>query len=75
MRSSLSSRERNLLEAMVSRTTVKEAAISVGIDPSYVNQVSLRVRKKRSAALELLRDLARYEKRSPLISKILAERR
>jgi len=75
MRSSLSSRERKLLDSMERWATVKEAAIDAGINPSYVNQVSLRIRKKRSAALELLRDLARYEKRSPLISKILAERR
>ena len=75
MRSELSPRERRLLDAMERRSTVKEAALDAGIEPGYANQINLRIRAKRKAALDLLRDLSSREKRSRLVAKVLMEGR
>jgi len=71
----LAKSERNLLDAMERHSTVKEAALSIRMDPGRANQVLYRLRKKIRRAEGFLGDIRRREKQSKLTAKILMERK
>ncbi len=71
----LSPKERKLLDAMEKRISVKEAALTSGLNPDYANQYTENVRKKIRSASKFMEDIRARCKRSRLVDKTLKEKK